>query len=103
MVYQGVGRNIGVDFVNQLNDFATGGLVPDITFFIDVSPEIVLKRKIALDEPDRFESEELDFHLKIYEAYKKIAKDNPERFVVVDGCGTPEEINKKITSRINLM
>lgn len=82
VAYQGFARGLGVDIVKKLNNFATGGLKPDLTFYIDISVELALLRKKSLD---RIEAEGKDFFVKVREAYLNLIKEEPERFVLVNG------------------
>src|SRR5471032_2372795 len=86
-VYQGIGRNLAADPVNQINRFAVGNVMPDLTIVIDVPTKVGLARihQRASDLPDRMERENIDFYDKIREGYLVLAKGLPERFVVVDG------------------
>jgi dTMP kinase len=91
IVYQGYGRGIDPDILNQLNIMAVKGILPDITFLLDLPVEAGLKR--ALDRniqknltmsEGRFEAESLEFHKKIRQGYLTWADLNKNRFVVVD-------------------
>lgn len=84
--YQGYGREIDLDFINKLNTFTTCGVKPDITFLIDLDPEIALKRKDII-EYDRLEQEDIFFHKRVREGFLAIANSeaNRARFVVIDG------------------
>src|SRR6185312_5191467 len=97
-VYQGIGRNLAADPVSQINRFAVGNVMPDLTLVIDVPTEIGLARirQRASDLPDRMERENIDFYKKIREGYLLLAKGMPDRFVVVDGSMSPDAIEKKI-------
>lgn len=79
--YQHFGRGISIDIVNFLNELASEKIVPDITFLLDVDVEIAFER---LKEMDRMESQGIDFHKRVREGFLKLAKDNPDRFVVID-------------------
>jgi len=97
-VYQGVARNLSMDPVNQINHFAIGNVMPDITVVIDVPTEVSLTRirQRASDLPDRMERENIDFYTKVREGYLVLAKGLPERFVVIDGTQSEDAIEKKI-------
>ena len=101
LAYQGVGRGLGIDEVYQMNQFATDGILPDLTIYLLVDPQIGLQRKSHQKELDRLESEKLDFHTKVYEAYLTLAKRFSNRVVIVDGSGSIKEecdqVNKVIT------
>jgi dTMP kinase len=101
-VYQGIGRNLALDPVNQINRFAVGNVMPDLTIVIDVPSEVGLARirQRATDLPDRMERENLNFYKKVREGYLVLAKGLPERFVVVDGTLSESALEKKIWTAI---
>ncbi|HRE08368.1 MAG TPA: dTMP kinase [Opitutaceae bacterium] len=101
-VYQGVARNLSMDPVNQINHFAVGNVMPDITVVIDVPTEVSLTRirQRASDLPDRMERENIDFYTKVREGYLVLAKGLPERFVVIDGTQNEDAIEKKIWAAV---
>jgi dTMP kinase len=101
-VYQGIGRNLGAGPVDQINRFAVGNVMPDLTVVIDVPLEVSLARlkQRASDLPDRMERENLDFYRKVREGYLVLAKSMPERFVVVDGTKSEDAIEKKIWTEV---
>src|SRR5580698_612310 len=105
-VYQGIGRNLAADPVAQINRFAVGNVMPDLTIVIDVPTKVGLARihQRASDLPDRMERENIDFYKKIREGYLVLAKGMPERFFVVDGtkdeAATEKQIWKAVRSRI---
>ena len=76
VAYQGYGRGMDLDLVNQLNDAATFGLLPDLTIFLDVGVESGLARKRG-SERDTFESETLEFHRRVREGYLALASSEP--------------------------
>ncbi|HWQ68605.1 MAG TPA: dTMP kinase [Patescibacteria group bacterium] len=104
LAYQGCGRGLDLDLIQRLNRCAADGLVPDLTILLDLDPEIGLtrcRRDTSLDaatgisaEPacwDRIEAEPLDFHQRIREGYHTLARENPDRMIVIDaGCGVTE-------------
>ena len=91
IVYQGIGRNIG-DAVRVINGYAISGCLPDITIFLDISPENAMAR-ISNRGHDRLEREDLSFHQRIYEGYKKlVANDETGRLFAVDANRSPEEV-----------
>src|SRR5471032_963773 len=101
-VYQGIGRNLAPDPVNQINRFAVGNVMPDVTIVIDVPTKVSLARlkQRASDLPDRMERENVDFYKKVREGYLLLAKGMPQRFLVVDGTKTEDAIEKKIWSEV---
>lgn len=101
-VYQGIARNLAADPVAQINHFAVGNVMPDLTIVIDVPEEVSLARlkQRATDLPDRMERENVGFYKKVREGYLVLAKGMPERFIVVDGTKSQEVIEKKIWSEV---
>lgn len=101
-VYQGIGRNLAADPVAQINRFAVGEVMPDLTIVIDVPEEVSLQRlkTRASDLPDRMERENVGFYKKVREGYLVLAKGMPERFIVVDGTKTEDAIEKKIWAEV---
>ncbi|MCP5064158.1 MAG: dTMP kinase [Ignavibacteriae bacterium] len=104
IAYQGYGRGINPKFVIDLQNFAIGSAIPEITFFIDIPIEEVLKRKgnISESELDRIEVSQNNFYEKVREGYKLLAA-NEERFLTLDGLMSIEEISKRIISKIEQM
>ena len=87
LAYQGYGRGFDVATLRAFNAFATGPVVPDVTFLLDVPAEVGLDRvraRTASGSRDRIESEALDFHRRLRDGYLAIASEEPERFVVID-------------------
>ena len=84
--YQGFGHEIGYDHILELNHFTVGDFQPNLTFIIDIPPQIGIERTTdrTLGE-DRFERMNIEFHHRVQQGYHTIAKDNPTRCVVVDG------------------
>lgn len=100
IVYQGIGRGLGVDAVSTINNFAIQGLMPDLTLLFDVNPEKALKRKIIGGEADRLELEDIEFHKKVYKGYKEIAQKN-SRIKVIDASKSVNEIQEDVIKIIN--
>ncbi|SNZ06579.1 dTMP kinase [Persephonella hydrogeniphila] len=96
LAYQGYARGLDINKVKEMNSIATEGIKPDITFLIDIPVEEGLKRISKEREKDRIENEELHFHRKIREGFLKIAEEEKNRIVVLDGTEKPEVIFQKI-------
>ena len=92
LAYQGYARGIGADFIESINKLALTKYAPDITVFIDLTPEEAFLRKHGADENDRLEQAGMEFHRKVYQGYKALSVIYPERIVCVDGRQTPQEI-----------
>jgi len=94
IAYQGGGRGLDIDYLLNLNEFATYGLDPDITFFIDVTAEEGSRRHSG--KPDRIEGEGFDFQKKVREQYIKLAHMFSKRYIVIDGTLSPDKIHQLI-------
>lgn len=92
LAYQGYGRGLPLDFVRTVCDAATGGLMPDLTLLVDISPETSYRR-IALrgDGHDRLERENDAFHRRVREGYLELSRHDPH-LVALDGERAPEEV-----------
>ncbi len=101
-VYQGIGRNLAADPVNQINRFAVGNVMPHLTLVLDVPEAVSLARlkQRASDLPDRMERENIDFYRKVREGYLVLARGMPERFVVIDGTREPAWIEKQVRTAV---
>jgi len=106
-VYQGIGRNLAASPVSQINRFAVGSVMPELTIVIDVPTKMGLARihQRASDLPNRMERENIDFYDKIRAGYLLLAKGMPKRFIVVDGrkgeAAIEKIIWKAVQSRID--
>ena len=94
--YQAYARGLGMEFVSKINAFALEQFLPDLTFFINLSPEDAFARKHGADENDRIEQAGLAFHKKVYEGYLAVAKAYPDRVVVLDGKQSIEKIAQDV-------
>ncbi len=103
-VYQGIGRNLAMGPVNQINRFAVGNVMPHLTVVIDVPTAVSLERirQRASDLPDRMERENIDFYEKVRSGYLVLAKGMPERFVVIDGTKSEDAIEKEVWAAIEV-
>ncbi|HEX2926494.1 MAG TPA: dTMP kinase [Ruminiclostridium sp.] len=94
--YQGWGRGVDLRTVADVNRAAVDGLIPDITFFLDLSPRVAIERRIKSTGADRIEQEKMDFHMRVYEGYKKMAILYPDRIKTIDASKAVEEISSQI-------
>lgn len=102
VAYQGGGRGLGSTLVESLNQVATRGVKPDVTFLLDLDPEEGLGRLCGRDggSRDRIEAEELAFHRKVREAYLEAARREPSRFVVLDATREQAEIADSVARTV---
>jgi dTMP kinase len=98
LAYQGAGRRLPVSEVATLNRWATGGLVPDLTILLDLSPMEGLVRRER--SADRLEAEPADFHQRVRSGFLALADAEPERYLVLDATKPPAEISREIQERV---
>lgn len=84
LAYQGYARDLGLDITLKINHFATEWM-PNYTIYIDVDPEVGLKRAGSRGDLNRLDLETLEFHKKVREGYLKLSKMYPDRYIVIDG------------------
>jgi dTMP kinase len=92
--YQGVARDLGVELVERLSELVVGSCLPDLTLLLRLDPELAGSRRG--DDPDRFEAEGIEFQRRVAAAYDEIAARHPERVVVVDATGSPEDVHAEV-------
>ena len=100
LAYQGKARGLGYDFIKRINSFAFENFMPDLTVFLNLSPEMAFARKGGADSADRLEVSGIEFHDKVYQGYREIAGENPERFAVIDASGSKAETHAKIVAAL---
>jgi dTMP kinase len=93
LAYQGAGRSLGIAVIREVNDFATGGLVPDRTLLLSIDPSLGRARSRARRDPlDRLELEDDDFHARIAAAYAELAAAEPQRIRTIDAAQEPDDV-----------
>ena len=94
LVYQGIGRGLGIDKLYDMNLFAIEDIMPDFTLFFDIDPKLGLERihKDQQREINRLDMEDLNFHLKVYQGYKEVVSRYPERIIEIDASKSIEEV-----------
>ncbi len=97
LAYQGYGRGLPIDVVEKANEIAVSSLVPDLTFYMRVDPRVAFERKGGADN-DVFEADGSSFQEKVIAGFDIIAKQNPDRFVVVDTTREIDEVFNQIIS-----
>ena len=95
LAYQGFARNLGLEYVADINKKAFELCTPDLTVFLNISPEKAFERKNGADENDRMEKQGLEFHKRVYEGYLQLLQKYP-RICAVECGGTKEQTNKII-------
>jgi len=98
LAYQGGGRNLDIEWLIELNNYATFTLLPDITFFVDIRSEEALKR---LDSnKDRIEGEGIEFQARVRKTYHELAERFNDRYVILDGYGEIDDIHQKVLNEM---
>jgi dTMP kinase len=102
VAYQGAGRVLEATEIRDLSMWATEQLVPELTILLDVPAGVAKARQSEADRPfDRLEAEAEDFHQRVREGYLALAASEPERFLIIDGTGSVEDIHQAITHRVS--
>ncbi len=98
VAYQGYGRGIDLNRINLLNDIATSGMKPDLTFIFDIDIDTSMSR--VGKEKDRMESAGVEFFKKVREGYLAIAKQEPQRVKLIDGSKSIDDIHSEVLAII---
>lgn len=97
VAYQGYGRDLQPETIEQLNDFATNSLVPDLTLLLDVPPEVGLERQT---QKNRIEEAGIAFLRRVRNGYLLLAQKHPERIRVLDASRPPEKIHREVCALV---
>ena len=100
-VYQGMARGLGVDEVYKINSYAIQGFMPNLTIHLDLPAEVGLGRARDRAELDRMELEAVEFHRKVAEGYRTLAKLAPDRIKTIDATMGIEEIHSRIIEYVD--
>ena len=119
IAYQGYGRQIDLDVISRLNEFATQGVKPDTTFLLDLEPAEGLRRvgtpqlalqletnvenngpRLDIEGQRRFEDQPLNFHKRIRNGFLTIAKEDPNRWIIIDAARSVELISEEIWAHV---
>lgn len=102
LAYQGYARGLGIEEVLAINSFAISGQMPDVTFYMDIEPEVGLARIASGQgrEINRLDLEGIDFHRKVREGYLKVANLYPERIKIIDASVSKDEVAEAIKREI---
>lgn len=101
LAYQGYARGLGIEDVFNMNQFATEGVLPDLTILVCVHPEVGFKRiNQTARDLDRLELQKASFHENVYQGYLNVAKLFPERIKIINGELSKEEVYQEVISII---
>ena len=102
VAYQGAGRELAMDEVRNLSLWAVGGLLPNLTVLLDLPADVArARRNTTGTEPDRLESEKIEFFERARQAYLGLANEEPERFLVVDASLDVNQMQEIIRARVS--
>ena len=104
LAYQGYGHGVELGALREIVNFATGGLKPDLTIFLDVTVDEGLKRRNKGGDWNRLDDYDQAFHRRVYEGYQKLIAAEPQRWVVVDAArppkGVADELHQVVLDRL---
>jgi dTMP kinase len=100
LAYQAYGRGLDVVEVSRISDWAASGLLPHLTFLLDITVDTAFQR-IERGDLDRIEQTDRDFHERVYQGYRDLAARNPDRIKVVDATRKVAAIHRVITETID--
>jgi len=101
LAYQGYGRELDLETLRTVTAFATGGLVPDLTLYLDIPPQEGLqRRRLGGDEWNRLDAEALEFHQRVRAGFLQLVRLEPERWVVIDSTHSIEEVQAEIKALV---
>jgi dTMP kinase len=96
LAYQGYGHGTDLALLQQLLNFATGSLWPDLTILLDIDPELGLQRKRSGGEWNRLDAYTLAFHQRVWQGYREMAEQDARRWVVIDAGQPFQEVQNQI-------
>ena len=106
LAYQGYGRGLPLDVIRRTNDFACGGLRPDLTLLLDVDPETARARMRGREAATRTAADRIEcagdaFHARLREGFHALAVAEPARIVTIDATGTPDAVWSRVWTSIS--
>ena len=100
LAYQGYGRQQDLDELRRLNDWAIGGLWPELVVYIEVPTELLLER-LKKRELDRFEREDGEFFKRVAAGFSQMAAQDPQRWLIIDGTPAKDDLEKIISAAVS--
>lgn len=100
VAYQGGGRELGIETIQQINALGVGDMEPDATLYLAIDSKRALQRRLNATEPDRLELEDYDFYDRVQKTYERLIHDNRKRFLVVDADRDLESIRKDALAQV---
>ena len=102
IAYQGYGRGLDITNIIALNKLATGGIEPDLTILLDISPEIALTR-ITERKRDAFDNSELSFHKRVHQGFLEQARSNESKWLVIDATSPANQLSMEIWNKVKTL
>ncbi len=99
LAYQGYGLGLDLDALRAITRFATGGLAPQLTFYVDVPAEMGLARR-QRGKTNRLDQKDVAYHTRVRNGYLELARAEPTRFVIIDGTRAIEYVQQDIRARM---
>ena len=101
LAYQGYGRGLDLETLRTITVFATGGLMPNLTLYLDIAPQEGLQRRqLGGDEWNRLDAATPEFHQRVRVGYLQLAEQEPERWVVINATRSVEEVQAEIRALV---
>lgn len=101
IVYQGIAKGLGVDWVRQLSRMTLGDFAPDFTVVLDIDPAVGVGRaKARSGSENRFENMGIEFHRKIRQGFLDLAQSDARRYLIIDASRRPEEVHKSVVTAL---
>jgi len=100
LAYQGYGHELDLELLRTITGFVSGGLVPDLTFLLDLTSELGLERRKHDGRWNRLDDYDLAFHERVREGYHRLAELDPDRWVQIDAAQTEDEIQEQIRETV---
>ena len=99
LAYQGYGRGLDLQLLNEMMRFATQGLEPDLTLLLDIDVATALER--LGDQRDRIEGAGTEFYMRVREGYRELAKQHRDSWAVIDANGTVDEVGDRVAAKVD--
>lgn len=99
LAYQGYGHGLDLTALRSITNFATGGLLPDLTIYLDVPVEVGMQRKVGQDL-DRLEQYDMEFHRRVRAGYHELVAAEPQRWEIVDAQGPPDAVEAVVRETV---
>ena len=96
LAYQAYARGLGYKFISEINSYAMNNCMPDITLFLDISPDQAFERKGGAEKNDRLEQSGIEFHRRVYDGYLQLAEKFPNHFVKINAVADEQSIFNEI-------